>query len=184
MMPWTVRNATAVGGFVPTTTRLGVTLYDSFGRQATGGSDMRFEAELSEAMNRLDERRYNEAYRRLAFETIGADPGRAVPLAAAKLGRLWSPVPNASFAQAAHYRWASLVAFVPMAAAGLLGSIVLALRRPRALAVLLAPVVWVTMVHSVIVGSVRYRVPVEPLVWVAAAAAVAWVFRGEAVTDD
>ena len=37
-----------------------------------------------------------------------------------------------------------------------------------ALVLLLVPVVWVTLVHLVLVGSVRYRVPVEPLLCILA----------------
>jgi len=183
LLPWWVRNARVFGALVPATTRLGVTLYDSVRPGATGGTDMQFERERAREMQGLDELAYDAAYRRKSWDVMRSEPGRMVPLAMKKLGRLWSPVPNAWFAQAPFYRWASILGFVPMVGGALLGAVVL-LRRVSALALLLVPVAWVTMVHSVLVGSVRYRVPIEPMLLVLSALAVAWVVEGERKADD
>lgn len=178
LVPWWIRNGSHLGGFVPTTTRLGVSLYDGLGDGATGASDMDFERTLRPQTRGLDEVAYDAWFREKSSETLWADPGRAARLAGVKFSRLWSAVPNAAEGQTASARWASMAAFVPMVGGAMLGFMVL-LRRPWLLAVLLVPVAWVTMVHLVLVGSVRYRVPVEPMLWVMAATAVAWVMVGQ-----
>ena len=181
LSPWWIRNRVVLGGNVPATTRGGVTLYDGVGPQATGRSDMRFEQQRASETQPLDELAYDAYYRRASLRLICSEPGRIAGLAPRKLSRLWSPTPNLAAGQRPLYRWASRLAYVPMVAGAMLGLIVL-LRRPGRLAILLAPVVMVTLVHALLVGSVRYRVPIEPMLFVMAGAAVAWVQRGPKVT--
>lgn len=185
MGPWQLRNVGVFGRAVPTTTRLGVTLYDGLRPGADGSSDMSFEEADARAgeTRGLSELAYDGHYRGKSWQAVCSDPPRVLRLAAAKFRRLWSPVPNAEEGRAVTYRWASILAYVPMVAGALLATVVL-LRRPAVLLLLLVPVVWVTMVHLVMVGSVRYRVPIEPLLWVMAAASVAWVVQGETGTDE
>ncbi|MBN2584836.1 MAG: glycosyltransferase family 39 protein [Planctomycetes bacterium] len=180
--PWVVRNEKVLGRPVPATTRFGATLYDGVNPAATGGSDMRFERQLRGDTDALDELAYDAYYRRAAWRAIHDEPGRVLALVPAKLRRLWSPTPNLDEGQRALYRWASGLAYVPMMAGALLGVLVL-VRRPGALALLAAPVVLVTAAAAVMVGSIRYRVPVEPMLFVLAGAAAAWVLRGSQAFD-
>ena len=184
LVPWWVRDWAVFDRFVPTTTRLGVTLYDGLREGATGGTDMRFERELMSETSRLSELEYDAFYRQRSWEAVRADPGRAIRLAATKFGRLWSPVPRAAEAQSPVYRALSLAAYVPMVGGAMLGLLVLVRRRTGVLALLLVPIAWVTMVHLVLVGSIRYRVPVEPLAFLLAGVAAAWVIEGETQGDE
>jgi hypothetical protein len=182
LAPWVVRNVEAVGHPVLTTTRLGATWYDGANEQATGASDMRFEQHLRHETDPLDEVAYDAYYRRRAWQAVRDNPRRALALAAVKLRRLWSPTPNLDEGQRPLYRWAGGLAYVPMVGGAILGALVL-LRRPAALVLLAAPVVVVSAAAAVMVGSIRYRVPVEPMLFVLAGAAVAWVLRGSDVLD-
>jgi len=182
LAPWWIRNHTVLGGTVLATTRCGVTLYDGVGPQATGRSDMRFEQQLADQTRTLDELAYDAYYRGESLRLIGDDPWRIAGLVPRKLLRLWSPTPNLAEGQRPLYRWASRLAYVPMVAGAMLGLVVL-LRRPKHLVLLIAPVVMVTLIHAVLVGSIRYRVPIEPLLFVMAGVAAAWVHRGVEVTD-
>jgi hypothetical protein len=169
--PWWVRNYELLGRPVAATTRLGTTLWDGVRPGATGESDMRFE-QVDDAQTRgLNEIEYDAHYRRLALGTIAEEPGRIARLALTKAGRLWSPTPNAAMGQAWYYRWAGAAGWAVMMAGAALGGA--ALRRRSngaagALVLLLVPAVWVTLVHLVLVGSVRYRAPVEPLLCILA----------------
>jgi 4-amino-4-deoxy-L-arabinose transferase-like glycosyltransferase len=179
LLPWWVRNHEVLGRTVIATTRLGPTLYDGVRPEATGESDMRFEQELAPGTNGMSEVEYDAYYKSKAWAAIWADPGRIARLAAGKAARLWSPTPHAAMAQGRLYYWTSLAAFVVMVAGALVGLAVLARGRGWAIALLLVPVVWVTLVHLVLPGSIRYRAPVEPLLFVLAGAAVAWLARRE-----
>ncbi len=183
LAPWWIRNRVVLGSAVLATTRGGVTLYDGVGPQATGRSDMRFEQLLADQTRTLDELAYDAYYRRKSLRQIRAEPWRIVGLVPRKLSRLWSPTPNLAEGQRPLYRWASRLAYIPMVAGAMLGLVVL-LRQPKRLVLLVAPVVMVTLVHAVLVGSIRYRVPIEPMLFVMAGAAIAWVHRGPEVADD
>src|SRR5206468_931542 len=56
-------------------------------------------------------------------------------------------------------------------------------QRRLAIAFLLAPVLYFTLVHMIFVGSVRYRVPVMPTLYIFAGAAVASVLTRRAGPD-
>jgi len=178
LVPWAARNVRAVGRPVVTTTRVGATWYDGVGPGATGASDMRFEQHLRDRTDGLNETEYDAFYRRAAWAAVREDPGRVVSLAWVKVRRLWSPTPNLDEGQRALYRWAGAAAYVPMAGGGLLGLLVLVRRRAGALVLLLIPVASVTLASAAMVGSIRYRVPVEPMLFVLAGGALAWVLRG------
>lgn len=177
LTPWWIRNASMLGRFVPTTTRLGVSLYDGVRQGAAGGSDMAFERELSGETAGLDEVAYDRWYRERSLRLASDDPGRVARLAWSKLRRTWSAAPSGERGGQL-VRWAAVISYVPMLGGALL-AVGLMRRRPL-LAVLAAPIVYVTAVHLVLVGSIRYRVPVEPLAWVLAGAAAAWVVTGTA----
>ncbi len=178
LVPWAARNVRAVGRPVVTTSRVGATWYDGVGPGATGASDMRFEQHLRDRTDGLNETEYDAFYRRAAWAAVREDPGRVVSLAWVKVRRLWSPTPNLDEGQRALYRWAGAAAYVPMAGGGLLGLLVLVRRRAGALVLLLIPVASVTLASAAMVGSIRYRVPVEPMLFVLAGVALAWVLRG------
>jgi len=176
LLPWWLRNDRLFGRFVPATTRLGVTLYDGVRPGATGASDMSFEPQLADQTRGLVELEYDAWYLRRSWQAIRDAPGRAAALALVKAGRTWSPVPHAEMAQRPLYALASAAAFYVMAAGAALGLVALR-RRPALLLLLLAPAVWVTMVHLALVGSIRYRAPVEPMLFVLAGAGAAWLLR-------
>lgn len=178
MGPWWGRNASVFGRFVPTTTRLGVSLYDGVRPDATGGSDMEFESRLAPETAGRDELAYDAMFREMSWRTIRDEPGRVARLAWSKFCRTWSAVAGRD--RGAMIHWASMATFVPM-----MGGAILAVGlmwRRRLLAAMAAPVVYVTLVHLVMVGSIRYRVPVEPLMWVLAGVAGAWVAEDRPAT--
>lgn len=175
MLPWWARNASVFGRLVPTTTRLGVSLYDGVHSDARGGSDMEFERRLASETAGLDEPAYDAMFREMSWRAMRDEPGRVAGLAWSKFCRTWSAVPGGDRG-GTMIRWASIVSFVPMVGGAMLA--VALMRRRGLLLALAAPVVYVTLVHLVMVGSIRYRVPVEPLVWVLAGTAAAWVMEG------
>jgi 4-amino-4-deoxy-L-arabinose transferase-like glycosyltransferase len=176
MAPWTIRNYRVTGHFVPTTLWVGASLYDGISPQATGDSDMRF-VEKDGHYTRRDVRDFeyqaDRHYRQTALEFAREHPGRVLVLAAIKLSRFFNPFPNA--AQFGHWMIAwgvglfeSLVLLVAIAGGWRL--------RAAAWQWLLAagPLLYFALVHSVFVGSVRYRLPAEyPLLVLSAVGLVA-----------
>jgi len=175
LVPWTLRNAHALGAFVPTTTNAGITLHDGLNPDnATGGSDQGFVRRMPQ-LALMDEVERSAYLREKAIAFARERPVRALTLAGQKVLRTWSPWPLSEGVSAAGRVAAALFAVPVFVLAGI-G--VLAWRMPRGgKAVLLTPIVVLTAVHAASVGSLRYRLPAEPMLAVFAACGAAVVAR-------
>lgn len=165
LCPWAMRNQRLIGSWTWLTIRGGISLYDGVRPAATGASDLAHTRSMPEITG-FSEVEWDAYFKQQAWTAIRDEPGRVAGLALRKLARTWSPVPNVE-----QYR-RGLTAIV-----GAVWTIVLLLlaawgciRRPepRVLFFVLLPVLAFTLLHMIYVGSVRYRVPVMPLLMVLA----------------
>lgn len=187
LLPWQLRNyAHFHSGFFRLTTLEGISLYESVYPDATGGP-RQHELVLPPEIQSLPEAQRNDALSRLAWSHIRQDPLRIARLAVVKIARTWSPWFNPGAGDAFQHWTIQL----PMTlwhsiayALALLGLIV-AWRHTRpanpattpALLVLLLPLGYFTALHALFLGSVRYRVPLMPLVLLFSAVGAACLFR-------
>jgi hypothetical protein len=172
---WGARNQARLGVPVLLSTNGGVTLYDGHRPGADGGSDQSFLRQLSE-LEPLNEVQRDAWLHAAAVRRIRDDPWRALQLAGAKLVRTWSPIPNVAAYRSGAAAWGGAAFTVAVAGLALLGT---ARRRDaRFLVLAWLPVVVFTLVSAVFVGSVRYRVPLMPLLCAVAGTAV--IARGDA----
>jgi 4-amino-4-deoxy-L-arabinose transferase-like glycosyltransferase len=170
LMPWGLRNQRVTGHFVLTTLWAGPSLYDGLNPEATGDSNMTFyDRDNLMGAHGLSEHQVDRHYRRAAWEYARAHPRRALQLALIKLGRFWSPVPNADQFGAWPVRAAVAVSFVPMLLFGLIGG--WKLRSDLwTISLTAGPILYFTALHMVFVSSLRYRLPAEyPLLVLSAA---------------
>lgn len=175
LVPWGLRNRAVLGEYAWLSANGGVTLYDAQGPQADGSSNQAFLQALPELAT-LSEVARDRALARLAIAQMRADPARVLQLAGTKFLRTWSLTPNVTEyrAGAAALVGAAYTALLLLAAAA---GLVRAARGGhtnswRLQALLWLPVVYFSLLHSVYVGSVRYRVPLMPLLAVGAASAL------------
>jgi 4-amino-4-deoxy-L-arabinose transferase-like glycosyltransferase len=181
MLPWWIRNARVTGHFVPTTLQVGASLYDGLNPDATGASDMSFVPKMA-ALVRAEEAqaRGSEVFeyrldRRLAREALDwtfSHPRRALELAGVKFARIWNVWPNEPAFRGWSVRLVMLATYVPLLILSLLG----AWRFTAAgWAYVLAwlPAVYITLLHVVFVGSLRYREPAMMALAVLAAGVLA-----------
>jgi len=173
LAPWWVRNARVVGRFVPTALWVGASLYDGVGPQADGSSDMRFVD--APDVRSLGEVEQDATFRRRSVEFARENPGRVATLALVKLGRFWSPWPNADTLR---NPWAALVSAVVTLPVFALAAVGAWDRRRdfRTLALLAGPLVYFCGLHLVFVSSIRYRIP--GLVPALGLAGIGWVRLG------
>ncbi len=170
LLPWAVRNRVVLGQWVWLTTRSGISLYDGLGPRATGASDLAYTKTMPN-VNGLSETQWNAYFTRESWRIARDDPARVLTLARAKFGRMWSFVPNepgsrTPLKMAVSAAWMTLVL-----AAALIGAF--RIRRGRDILLLLLPAVYLTLLHMIYVGSVRYRVPAMPLIYVLSGWAIA-----------
>ena len=179
LAPWGLRNQGTVGAPAWLSTNGGVTLYDAQGPQADGSSNQQFLHELPELTD-LGEVARDEKLRQLAWEQMRRDPARVLRLTVVKFGRTWNPFPNVAEYSRGGAAWIgavySLVLYLGALAGLVAGSRLCQPRRAfaefgraeavsrRAFLVLTAlPIVYFAFVHVIYIGSLRYRVPLMPL---------------------
>jgi hypothetical protein len=135
----------------------------------------------------MDELQNDRFWHKKAVDWIRSHPGEFVRLAFVKFARTWSPIPNYEGARAPFYIVVSLASYVPVMLFGLIG-LIISLRRWRRWLLLVVPAVYYSAVHSVTVGSIRYREPAMPFIMIFAGFAAAMlldrVFGSKAKLPD
>ncbi|MGB9625462.1 MAG: hypothetical protein ACPMAQ_11425, partial [Phycisphaerae bacterium] len=170
LLPWAVRNRIILGEWVWLTTRSGISLYDGLGPRATGASDLAYTKTMPN-LKGLSETQWDAYFRRESWRIARDDPACVLALARAKFERMWSFVPNepgsrTPLKMAVSAAWMALVLATAMVGA-------FRIRRGRDILLLLLPAVYLTLLHMIYVGSVRYRVPAMPLIYVLSGWAIA-----------
>ena len=199
LTPWTLRNYRIFHRVIPTTLQVGESLYEACSPYADGGPAMdRIDWE-KERGGRMGEYENNEFFKKAALQYMRENPGRCLKLAAVKFVRFWNILPNYAEVRSPLYAIISILASVPILLLALLGLWRCLGFIPRACAtahkpceglnkpsqgsaiylLLLAPVIYYTLLHMVFVGSVRYRTPIIPFVLLFAAAGGGSLWRAK-----
>lgn len=168
--PWVLHNYSLWGKFILTTTGGGITLYESNNPRADGGPGYE-KIVWTEEMKKMNEVEIGRYFKHEALEFIRKNPGRFLELAGKKFLRFWSVVPNAKDFQKPVYFWTSLIFYTPVFILGCLG-IIQGIKRWRELGLFYCVLIFFTLTHMVFLGSVRYRMPVMPLMLLFAASAL------------
>ena len=186
MLPWGIRNRAVLGSYAWLSTNGGVTLYDAQGPQADGSSNQAFLKNMPELAN-LDEVDRDVTLRRMALEQMKSDPTRVLQLAWTKFRRTWNPIPNFQDYRSGFTALISAVftgIVLVLATIGTARTVASRRRKTENTAtarisgiityhvLLWLPVVYFTLVHCVFIGSLRYRVPLMPLLALVAATAL------------
>ena len=159
LLPWGLHNQNATGHFVLTTLWVGPSLYDGLSEAATGESNMTF-FDRENLLGSMSEYEMDREYRSRAWAFAGKNPGRACQLGLIKFGRFWSPWPNASQFRAWWQCLAVGIVTVPVMVLAAYGAW-LSRQNSALLLLTLGPVVYFSAIHSVFIGSIRYRLPAE-----------------------
>ena len=175
LLPTIVRNYALFGHLVPVRTGGGASLMEALGPWADGGPGMdRIVYPAFPAGANEHER--DRLCRSAALDWARRHPAQVLRLAWIKLQRTWSVTINAPGYSSSRYTWIAWLTVLPefvLAACGLW-----LLRRRYTLAALLLIVpIYFTLIHMVFVGSVRYRLPAMPFLFLAAGAGAAGMWR-------
>jgi hypothetical protein len=170
LAPWAIRNHQVLGQWVLLETNSGFTLYDGYNPDATGASNQRFVMQMPQLsrMSEIERSRYLEE---LAFDAARKNPRRTIDLARAKLVRTWSPMPLSDQYSGKMYQLIGLCYSLPLDLLVLWGLASGNLSRGAKVLVLL-PAIYLSGVHMLTVGSLRYRIPAEPPLALLAACAL------------
>lgn len=180
LLPWALRNQRVVGEPVFLTTRAGISLYDGVRPAATGESDLGSVKQMP-AVQGLSEVEWNRFFLQASYDEIRHDPLRVLKLVPVKWLRTWNPIPNAGEYQS---WWVRLIAAgwcLPTFALAVVS--VVRWRSLRmvggggVLIFLMIPAMYVSALHSLFVGSVRYRLGVLPMVAILASISLVAFFE-------
>ncbi|MDO8631663.1 MAG: glycosyltransferase family 39 protein [Phycisphaerales bacterium] len=181
LIPWVVRNHSLTGDWCWLTYRGGISLYDGVGPRATGESDLG-DIKQSPAVRDLGEAEWDRHFRREAIAAIKADPARVLRLAGAKLLRMWNPFPNVETYRSAAVRAVSAAWTIPLFALAVGGAFAWSITtRGHGFCLtlfLLLPAFYLSALHSLFIGSVRYRLPAMPMIAVLAATGLSFLLFG------
>jgi 4-amino-4-deoxy-L-arabinose transferase-like glycosyltransferase len=176
LIPTTTRNYRLFGHIIPVRTGSGAGLMEALGPWADGGPGMD-RIRYPEFPPGAGEYERDRLCRSAAMTWAGEHPGGVISLAWAKLRRTWSVTINAADYSSGLYAamaWLTVAPEFALAIGGLW-----LLRRQRAVFVLLlVPAIYFTLLHMVFVGSVRYRVPAMPFLFVLAGVALHRIGHG------
>jgi 4-amino-4-deoxy-L-arabinose transferase-like glycosyltransferase len=177
LLPWAARNHRVLRQWIWTTTNGGITLYDGFNPDATGASDQTFLQRMPQVrFPRMNEMERSTYFGDLARHWAREHPVQSLQLAAVKVARTWSPVPlSREYGGRKLYVLAGALFAIPLDLLVLLGLIARGLPW-RAKVFLLLPAIYFTVVHGMTVGSLRYRMPMAPLLAVLAACGMAMIW--------
>jgi 4-amino-4-deoxy-L-arabinose transferase-like glycosyltransferase len=188
MSPWWVRNYYVLGEFVPFTTSSSRNLY--MGNSPNNPDVATYEPYLpadwatfhSVDLDRIpEELERDHALRDSAVTNILEAPGDFFRRALIKLSIFWSIVPNAPAFQKPLYRFVGAATFGPV----LIFAIVSAVRQRRQFLLLLPfyiTIAYFTAIYTVTIASIRYRLPIEPLLVILGACPLAAIVRSTVAT--
>ncbi len=176
--PWVVRNRVVFGEYIVGTVGSGHVLlegnnpYNETG--GIGGDDTRYMEGLPPGLGELEADKWQ---RDKAIENIKEDPGRFVVIAGKKFLRFWSLWPNAPEYGRPVFRWVSLLSFGPVLVLSLLSIPLFGKDRGR-LTLIWSFFFYYTIIHMITIGSLRYRLPLEPLMLALASASLSRLLSG------
>jgi 4-amino-4-deoxy-L-arabinose transferase-like glycosyltransferase len=177
MTPWWVHNAKAYGSFVRLTPGAGTALYAGNNPlNRSGGGNIGIDYELTGFANIADPIERDRALRDAAIAYIVHNPQRFAELAVLKFLRIWRLWPvNEAYrtTAAAVVLFASFVPVLLLAAFGLYAN----RGQLRRLSPVLLFGIGYTAVHMVLVGTIRYRLPLEPFLIILAGAGASYLVR-------
>ncbi len=179
MSPWWVRNYQVTGHFIVTTLQTGPSLYDGLNpHNQTGRSDMskmpQLRADFETRNGAFDEYEFNREVTSTTIDFARNNPERVVSLAGKKIVRVWNPWPNAQQMNSALFKFITALGYVPILILGLWGAVRHLTPASKQLKttcwLLMMPAIYFTALHSIFVGSIRYRQPAMLFLVILAAA--------------
>jgi 4-amino-4-deoxy-L-arabinose transferase-like glycosyltransferase len=166
MAPWWTRNYLELGTFVPFTTTSSLALYAG-NTPENPDADALWDYKQLPQMAIPDELARSRALRDAALAHIAEDPAGFVKRATLKFIRFWSLIPRAQAFQNPLYLIVGGVTFAPILLLAMICAFSQYRRFVEFLPIYLV-IAYFTAVYTITVASIRYRLPIEPLLIVLA----------------
>lgn len=178
MTPWWINNEKTYGSFVRLTPGMGVALYAGNNplNHSGGGNGGGADYDLGAFANITDPIERDRTMRNAAVEYIVHNPKRFLELAGLKFLRMWRITPVNEAYRGIGTIIVSVMSFVPLLLLAGFG-LVVTRQNLRQLSPIVLFAVGYTAVHMVFVGTIRYRLPLEPFLIIFAAAGLSRLLK-------
>ncbi len=178
MTPWWAHNYRVYGSFVRLIPNFGYALQSGNNPlNQTGGGLRGIDFDTTAYDDIKDPVVRDRAMRDAAVDFIIHNPGKSLKLAALKFLRFWRLWPHHPTYANTTGILASVLGFIPILLLSIVYLLMHGVRDIRRISPMLAFIAYLTVVHTIIVGSLRYRYPLEPFMIVFAAGALAALAR-------
>jgi len=164
MTPWWAHQFVKYDAFVRLNLGDGIVLYAGNNpMNKTGGGITGVDVDSAKFFElRHDPIARNEALKRAAFAYIREDPGRFLAMAGVKFLRFWRLWPYAPRYRTMPVIIVSLLSYGVMLAAAIWCLVANSREHWRAFAPIVLTAGYLSLVHMITIGSIRYRFPLEP----------------------
>lgn len=164
LSPWWIRNFNIFNTFVPFTTTSALNLYlGNNPNNLGGGNDWSKDVDESvvQRISKIgNEVKVNQAYKEEAIKFIKENPEQFIKLAIMKLRRFYNIVPNAEGFNQGYYKWISIFSYGIIFILFLI-SIISNIKNSKKLSSIYILFIYYTLIHIVVIASLRYRLPLE-----------------------
>ena len=178
--PWALRNFYSLGHLSFTTSGSGHVLWEGNNPwNNTGGVSGSFaqpEKFLESLPEGLGEFEADAWKKERAISYIKQDPSLFLQSGIKKLGRFWSLWPNSKDYRGISYKLISIFSFGVILVLAIIGTATF-YKRYRAIGLFLVIIGYFSLLHMLAIGSIRYRLPIEPFLIVIASLVLAKGFR-------
>jgi len=166
IIPWGVRNQIVLGQFLLSTSGTGQVLWEGNNpSNISGGTSGEFrggENYLKNIPSGVDELKIDEWKKQKAVRFIKEQPKRFVEMCWKRFLRFWHLWPNYPSYSKGIYKWLSLFSFGPVLFFAAITFWTLPEHRTK-LSLIAVFIIYYTAIHVISIGSIRYRLPLEPL---------------------
>lgn len=169
--PWVIRNVVQMDALVVTSTESGYVLWQGNSPGATGGTRGYVDLadfhpiEFPESTNEVARDRI---YLRRSLEWIAENPGRVIALFPEKLANMWRP----SWEGASNLNLAATLLTYPLLLTSGIAGLIL-LRTNTLVQILIAWLLYQLLLHALVTGMIRFRLPLEMVLMIPAGAGLA-----------
>lgn len=166
ILPWGVRNAITLGHFSVTTSGSGQVLWEGNNpwnhSGGVSGSFVDPKIYLLDLPKNINEFEADAWKKEQAVRYIFSDPQYFIEMSVKKFMRFWHLWPNTYEYHAWYYKVVSILSLLPIILLTLLSIYVLKKELKR-LSILYLFIGYYTVLHMITIGSIRYRLPLEPI---------------------
>ena len=183
MAPWWINNYRVFGEFLRLVPMSAAVMYvGNNPMNKTGAATVDVDFQRSRIhVNENEVLAANARLRTEALAYIRDNPGRFIELAFKKIAILWRPWPIGEGYSTGIYFWLNLLSSGPVILFALIGMVLLAREDLRKFTPIFLYIAINTAVAAVLIGATRYRLPLEPFLFVLAAMPAAILIRWSAM---